>query len=508
MFASKLKNAGVFAVFLLPALVLYGVFALFPLYKGIELSTTNWDGFAPWVPAQMKIEKFESEILAKVANKADRDFLLKFYEKDEAQGTYRKLELYGQNRDRVLAIMSATGYVNPDFHGVGLQNYTDIFTGNVAPGFYPQTYSANRFKPGDPLAKAGSIKVSEFENNLLKRISDTPTLDYLNRIYKKQGDFYLLDTSVFGGEEIDQQFMLMELPGLENDWEKTYKLAITHGLEQKTSAELLGSLKSLDVFTGGGISANDTIKAFEVLEHVRSAAFLKGILSQYWFVEETKMGVLMFTIFFVVVNVVAVNILALLLALGLDQKIKSANTLRSVFYIPNVLSMVVVAFIWQLIFNQLLPAVTGIRQWMNNPELAPWITVFVAVWQGLGYYTMVYIAGLQGVPEELLESASIDGATGPNRFFRIILPLLVPAITISLFLSLSGSLKTFDIIFALYPSTSTSLGIDNIIVNIFYEAFRDHRAAQAIAKAVLLMFVIVIITGIQLVISKKKEVEM
>src|SRR6185436_9267426 len=123
--------------------------------------------------------------------------------------------------------------------------------------------------------------------------------------------------------------------------------------------------------------------------------------------------------------------------------------------------------------TRFLPAVTGVSVWLQNPDLAPWLTVFVATWQGVGYYTVLYLAGLQNISAEISEVASLDGAFGWRKFRRITLPLLAPAFTICLFLSIAGALKTFDIIFALYPSTSTSLGLDNLVVNIFYDAFRD-----------------------------------
>jgi raffinose/stachyose/melibiose transport system permease protein len=129
------------------------------------------------------------------------------------------------------------------------------------------------------------------------------------------------------------------------------------------------------------------------------------------------------------------------------------------------------------------------------------------VWQAVGYYMIIYLAGLQGISPDVLESASMDGASGMRRFLRIIAPLLMPAFTICLFLSISGALKTFDIIFALYPSNSTVIGVDNINVNIFYDAFRDKHAGLATAKAVLLLATIGIITGIQLVLTKRREVE-
>ena len=95
MTQSRIKSRATFWIFVLPALGLYLFFAILPLVQGFWLSTTNWDGGAPWSPAQMPIDRFESDILGKIKKQSDRDFLLKYYIKDEGQGTYRKLEVYG-----------------------------------------------------------------------------------------------------------------------------------------------------------------------------------------------------------------------------------------------------------------------------------------------------------------------------------------------------------------------------------------------------------------------------
>lgn len=505
MVVNKIKARAAFAAFVLPALVLYVAFAIVPLGLGLWVSTTNWDGTAPWVPAQVTIARFESDILAKLGSQADRDFVLKYYLKDEGQGTYRKLELIGLDRYRMMNLFSSLGYDYPDMKNVGIQNYFDIFNGKVDPRFMPQEYRANRFKPGDPLDDARQIPAAEFENNLLPNAAAAGQRDLLARAYRKDGTAYMLDPAAYGGSELDQQLFLARVAGLENDWEALYAAASDPGMTEAGLDALLAGTAGVQA---GQVAQADLAGVRDTLAQVWQYGQLKAVLADSWYVMEHKMGVLLFTVFFVVLNVIGVNVLALLLALALDQNIKTKNGLRAVFYLPNVLSLIVVAFIWQLIFTQLLPSLTGVRQWMTNPEWAPWITVFVAIWQGVGYYVIVYHAGLQGIPAELLESASIDGASSFRRFFGIVLPLIMPAITISLFLSIAGSLKTFDIIFALYPGTSTSLGIDNIVVNIFYDAFRDKHAGLANAKAVLLMFAIIIISGTQLLLTRRKEVEL
>jgi raffinose/stachyose/melibiose transport system permease protein len=507
MVGNKAKKGALFAAFVLPALLLYLFFAILPLGQGFWLSTTNWDGSAPWTPAQMPIEEFESVILAKIPKEADRAFLLKYYIRDEEQGTYRKQEVYGLARYRVTRIINRTGYVNPNFANVGLRNYKDIFTGKIDKRFFPERYRESRFQLGDPIESLALIPKGEFEGNFLPNVSDPRDREFLLSAFEAGPEGYALDGDRFAHDELDLQIALSEVVGLEGDWEALYVDVLQRG-ERGEDADLERIVAAVPAVAAGAVAESDLPVVREAAAGALDLGRLKGIASQSWFIERLKWGVLLFTAIFVVCNVILVNVLGILIALALDQSLRSRDLLRSIFFIPNVLSMIIVAFIWQLFFTQLLPAITGVREWMMNPDLAPWITIMVAVWQGVGYYTVIYLAGLQGIPPDIIECASLDGATGSKRFFSIVLPLLVPAITICVFLSLAGSLKTFDIIFALYPSNSTSMGIDNVTVNIFYDAFRDKHAGLATAKAILLMFTIVIVTGTQLVLSKRKEVEM
>jgi raffinose/stachyose/melibiose transport system permease protein len=505
MVGNRIKAKATFAVFVLPALGLYLFFAILPLFQGFWLSTTNWDGSAPWTPAQMPIAKFESDILGKIEKPSDKAFLLKYYVKDEGQGTYRKLEVYGLARYRVMGIFKSVGHVTPDFQNVGLKNYSDIFAGKIDRRFFPERYRESRFQLGDPIDKLVLIPKDEYLENVLPHVASPEDRAYLGRLYTETAEGYALDASLAGASELDLQSAIAGIPGLEDDWEALYNDSLSLGAEGKASAV---AARVAAIPAAAALPASDKALLGSTLEKASEIGRLKGVFSAAWYQDRLKMGVLVFTGLFVVFDVVLVNVLGLLLALALDTNLKTRNLLRSVFFIPNVLSMIIVAFIWQLVFRELLPAITPIKEWMMNPDLAPWITIMVAVWQGVGYYTVIYLAGLQGIPQDIVESSALDGATGSKRFFKIVLPLLVPAITICLFLSISGALKTFDIIFALYPSNSTAIGIDNITVNIFYDAFRDKHAGLATAKAILLLVAIAAITGTQLVITKRKEVEM
>lgn len=514
MVSNKAKRWGTFSIFVFPALILYIIFAIAPLIMGVWLSTTNWDGVSPWVPVQIPIDEFENEILPNLS-RADRDFLLQFYIKDNNQGTYRKqetseLSLRGFRKYRAMIAFAKAGYVNPGFRNVGIANYLSIFSSKTDPDFWPRKIRVNRYRPGEPLSKISVIPAEEFETDFIARVEDPEAVQLIDSLYNRVGDSYVLDESQFPrkGQKFAIAGELIELTDVGDDWEPFLDTVENAGLSGKVldvstiAAETVSSVKDSTIST-------DSMDALERgAEELYLTSVLKRIVSENWYTYSNRMGVLLFTVFFSVTNVLAVNIIALLIAIALDQKMKTGNLLRSVFFIPNVLSMIVVAFIWQLVFSHVFPLITGVDRWLSNPDVAPWLTVVVATWQGMGYYMIIYLAGLQNVPQEILESASIDGAGGFRKFSSIMLPMLVPALTIALFLSISGSLKTFDIIFALYPSTTNTMGVENLTINIYRNAFVDRQAGLANAKAILLLLAIGIITGLQLRATKNREVEL
>ncbi len=514
MVSNAAKRWSTYAVFVLPALTLYVIFAIIPLFMGAWLSTTNWDGVSPWVPVQIPIEQFENEILPKL-NHRQAEFLQSYYIRDDGQGTYRKQEtsnhnLKGLRKYRAMRTFAAGGYVNPTFRNVGLSNYRSVFSSETDPAFWPRTVQMNRYKPGDPVSKAAAIPAKEYEVNFIPRVTDPDDLAFLAKLYTREGEEYVLDYSHFPrkGQKFAIAGELIELPDVGDEWEGFLDAVEDAGLDGLNLDVAAIASENVTSVRDGSISAASMDALEKGAEELYEAANLKRILSTNWYVNSRRMGVLLFTLFFSVSNVLIVNIFALLIALALDQKLKSRNALRSVFFIPNVLSMVVVAFIWQLVFSHVFPIITGVSRWLSNPDVAPWLTVIVASWQAMGYYMIIYLAGLQNVPQDILESASIDGAGGFKKFTGIILPMLVPAITIALFLSISGSLKTFDIIFALFPSTTRNMGVENLTINIYRNAFVDRQAGMANAKAIMLMLVIGIITGLQLRATKKREVEL
>lgn len=221
--------------------------------------------------------------------------------------------------------------------------------------------------------------------------------------------------------------------------------------------------------------------------------------------------VVSFTLFFTFFNVVFINIFALLIALALDSNIRNKNSLRGMFFLPNILSLIIVAYIWSFIFRQGFSAlyeVTGWKifstNWLTDLNKAPWAIVLTSVWQGLGYIMVIYLAGLQTIPSDILEVASIDGANGFKKFTKITLPLLFPSITICFFITLTNSLKTFEIMLAL---TDGGFRTTSFVLNVYQEAFRRNRVGYSTAQAIVLLLIIMIVSTIQLTIMKKREIE-
>lgn len=213
-------------------------------------------------------------------------------------------------------------------------------------------------------------------------------------------------------------------------------------------------------------------------------------------------------------TIVGSNILGFILAYFLNENIKAKGVIRAMFFIPNIVSAVLVAFIWVFIFTCAMPAVgnvlgldwlTGIS-WFGTPKMATVTIVVVSIWQNVGFLMIIFTAGLQTIPKDVMESAELDGCSGLNKVFKVELPLLMPTITINLFVSISGAFKMFDIPNAMtggvpYGSTMP------VAMNIYQEAFTKYNLGYGSAKSVLLFAAVAAVTLIQLYFTRKKEVE-
>ncbi len=214
---------------------------------------------------------------------------------------------------------------------------------------------------------------------------------------------------------------------------------------------------------------------------------------------------LWFTIRFAVVSVITINVIAFLLALMLTRGIKGTNFFRTVFFMPNLIGGIVLGYIWQLIINGVLYrygySIT------SKAEYGFWGLVILMNWQMIGYMMIIYIAGIQNVGTDILEAAKVDGASPTRTLFNIILPSVMPSITICLFLTITNSFKLFDQNLALTagaPGKETQMvALD--IYNTFYARSGYEGVGQA--KAVVFFIVVAVIALLQLRLTRSREVE-
>ena len=221
----------------------------------------------------------------------------------------------------------------------------------------------------------------------------------------------------------------------------------------------------------------------------------------------------LFTVVFAVCAVISINVVGFGLALLVTQKFKGANLMRGVFFMPNLIGGILLGFTWQFIFVQVF---TTLGKSFNIPFLLGWLSntetgfiglLIVETWQLSGYMMIIYIAQLQSIPDSVLEAAALDGATGFTKLRTIVMPLMMPAFTIGLFLSISNTFKLFDQNVALTnggPANSTQM----ISLNIYNTAFQENNFGLAQAKAMIFMIVVAAISLVQLNITKSKEVEL
>ncbi len=212
-----------------------------------------------------------------------------------------------------------------------------------------------------------------------------------------------------------------------------------------------------------------------------------------------------FTALFAIVSLIVINVIAFLLALALTQKMRGTNIFRTVFFMPNLIGGIVLGYIWQLIFNGILAkynTALALNEWYGF-----WGLIILVGWQQIGYMMIIYIAGLQSIPGDVMEAAQIDGASGIQRLFKVTIPMMMPSITICMFLSITNGFKLFDQNLSLTagePSKMSEMMALNIF-NTFYGRTGWEGVGQA--KAVLFFILVVAIGLIQLRATRSKEVQ-
>ncbi|AWI13971.1 carbohydrate ABC transporter permease [Caldibacillus thermoamylovorans] len=221
--------------------------------------------------------------------------------------------------------------------------------------------------------------------------------------------------------------------------------------------------------------------------------------------DTTFLQSLWFTVKFTVVSVITINVIAFILALLLTGTLKGTNLFRTVFFMPNLIGGIVLGYIWLSIINSFLYNFDLTITY--DAKYGFWGLVIMMNWQLIGYMMIIYIAGIQNVPMELIEAAKIDGASRFQILRKVTLPLVMPSATICLFLTLTNSFKLFDQNLALTngaPGESTTMvALD--IYKTFYSRMGWEGVGQA--KAVIFFLIVGIIAITQVVLTRRKEVE-
>ena len=222
-----------------------------------------------------------------------------------------------------------------------------------------------------------------------------------------------------------------------------------------------------------------------------------------------------YTALFALITLVLINVLAFAVAFALTQKIKGSNLFRTVFFMPNLIGGIVLGYIWSMIFDGFLSRYS--TSIVVNTTWGFWGLIILMCWQQIGYMMIIYIAGLQAVPEDMLEAAKIDGANGWQTLFKVTIPNVMPSITICMFLTLTNGFKLFDQNLALTGGQPYIINPDGTsihttemlalnIYNTFYgQAYNSRGVAQA--KAVLFFILVAAIGLIQLRATRQKEVQ-
>lgn len=215
-----------------------------------------------------------------------------------------------------------------------------------------------------------------------------------------------------------------------------------------------------------------------------------------------------FTVLFAVVSILSINILAFALAVLLIQKLRGTNVFRTVFFMPNLIGGIVLGYIWQILINCVM---TILEQPLLalNATAGYWGLIILMGWQQIGYMMIIYIAGLQNVPDSLIEAAEIDGANRLQTLFKIKIPMVMSSVTICIFLTLTNSFKLFDQNLALTggdPNHMTDMMALNIY-NTFYARSGMQWKGYGQAKAVIFCALVIFISLFQLRATRSREVQ-
>lgn len=220
------------------------------------------------------------------------------------------------------------------------------------------------------------------------------------------------------------------------------------------------------------------------------------------------------TVLFTLVSVALINILGLIFALIVTSKLRIRNVVRTMLFMPYLIGGLILGYIWKFIFTDLFKMIgerTGLDNiffsWLLNPKYALLAMIIVTTWQMAGYIMIIYINGIQSIPEDVLEAAKVDGAGFWQLLFHVKFPLIMPSFTICLFLTLSNCFKIFDVNVSL-TGGGPGNGTEMMAMNIYNEIFSLNNYGYGQAKAIIFFIAVASLTLVQVAITKKREVQM
>ena len=222
------------------------------------------------------------------------------------------------------------------------------------------------------------------------------------------------------------------------------------------------------------------------------------------------------TLIYTVINMILVNIVGFILALVCSSKIKGTSFFCSAYFLPNLIGGLVLGYVWQFIFNKVFTSIfAGSVSMLTNANLALLAILIVNTWQYAGYIMLIYLTGLQTVPKDVLEAAGVDGASALTTLFKIKMPMIANTFTVCIFLTLVNSFKQFDLNLAITNGAPSRIMGTKIIqatellaLNIYNTAIGKNNYALGQTKAVVFFIILAAVSLTQVVISKKREVEL
>ena len=292
---------------------------------------------------------------------------------------------------------------------------------------------------------------------------------------------------------------------------KTPKNKVPYNKEETLWAMILLSPKiiGLIIFTLGPVIASFML-SFTNWDLVSKPNWVGIYNYQHLLSNETFIKALMNTLYYTIVSVPVSMILSLLLAIAMNQKIKGIIVFRTAFFIPVISSMVAISLLWKYIYNSqygLLNYFLGFfgvppQNWLGDIKLAMPSLILMSVWKGLGYNMMIWLAALQGIPEDLYEAARIDGANKWQQFKKITLPLLSPTTFLMLILGIIGSFQVFESSYVMTNGGPANATL-TIVLYLYSNAFEWLKMGYASAMAYILALIIFVLTIIQFKYQKK-----